>query len=40
MGLCRICGREFESEEVLKKHEHFCTFTRKKQYYLDKSKKE
>ena len=29
---CKICGREFESEEVLKKHEPRCTFSRRKYY--------
>ena len=30
---CRICGREFESEEELKKHEPRCAFSRQ-QYSL------
>ena len=32
---CKICGREFESEEVLKKHQSFCTFSRRK-YYIER----
>nr|ABZ08338.1 putative zinc finger, C2H2 type [uncultured marine crenarchaeote HF4000_APKG2O16] len=34
---CKICGREFESEEVLKKHQSFCTFSRRK-YYKERSR--
>ena len=31
--MCKICGREFESEEELKKHEPRCAFSRQ-QYSL------
>ena len=34
---CKICGREFESEEELKKHEPRCAFSRQK-YYIENSK--
>jgi len=37
LNSCRVCGRIFDSEAELKKHEHFCAFTRRKQY--EKSKK-
>ena len=31
--MCKICGREFESEEELKKHEPRCAFS-SQQYSL------
>jgi len=37
LNSCRVCGRIFDSEAELKKHEHFCTFTRRK-YYLQQKK--
>ena len=33
---CKICGREFDSEAELKKHEPFCAFNRRK-YYLEQA---
>ena len=38
--MCKICGREFESEEELKKHTPRCAFSRQT-YFMqqEKSKK-
>jgi len=35
LNSCRVCGREFESDEELNKHEPRCAFSRKN-YYLQK----
>ena len=38
LKMCRVCGREFESDEELNKHEPRCAFSRQK-YYPNEARK-
>ena len=37
--MCKICGREFESEELFKKHSPRCAFSRQTYFLSQKGKK-